>query len=213
MLERFHLEHWDKKRSVPFEQIRDRFHIIVSGRVRVERINEDTGRTITLFLLSPGDIFDVLQLLTNSPCEGVLIAIDDLELLTISTTQARQWIGSHSEFNLSFLPYLGQQIRTLAHLSGDLALHDTETRLAHLIMRHLDRKKDGHFHIPLINNLSHEVLASLIGSVRAVVNRHLQHWRKRGLIRLNHGHIHIEKIETLLNRTDHYQLPKPGNKK
>lgn len=212
MLERFHLERWDKKRTVPIEQIRDKFYIIVSGRVRVERVNEETGRTITLFLLAPGDIFDVLQLLTNSPCDGVLIAIDDLELLTISTKEARRWIGSHPEFNLSFLPYLGQQIRTLAHLSGDLALHDTETRLAHLIMRHLDRKKDGHFHIPLINDLSHEVLGSLIGSVRAVVNRQLQHWRKRGLIRLNHGHIHIERIETLLKRTDHYQLPKPDNK-
>jgi len=212
MLSRFHLECWKKKRSVPLEQISDSFHIIVSGRARIERINEETGRTITLFLFAPGDVFDLLQLLTNSPCDGILVAIDDLHLLTIQVKEARQWISAHPEFNLSFLPYLGQQIRTLAHLSGDLALHDTETRLAHLIMRHLDRKKDGHFHIRLINDLSHEVLAGMIGSVRAVVNRQLQHWRKKGFIHLDHGHIHIDKMEVLLKRTDNLHLPAPEGK-
>ncbi len=210
MLEHFHLEYWKKKRCVPMEQISDSFHIIISGRVRIERINEETGRTITLFLLAPGDVFDLLQLLTNRPCDGVLVAVDDLQLLTTSTRQARQWIGAHPEFNLGFLPYLGQQLRTLAHLSGDLALHDTETRLAHLIMRHLDHRKDGRFHISLINDLSHEVLASMIGSVRAVVNRQLQHWRKRGLINLKRGRIEINHLENLLQRTDDYQLPPPA---
>ncbi len=213
MLKRFHLERWDKKRTVSFEQISDTFHIIVSGRVRVEQINEETGRTITLFLLAPGDVFDLLALLTNSPCDGILVAIDDLELLTIHTKEARQWIGKHPEFNLSFLPYLGQQIRALARLSGDLALHNTETRLAHLILNHLERKKDGHLNIRLINDLSHEALASMIGSVRAVVNRQLQHWRKRGLISLNHGHIHIERLDNLLKRTENYRLPAPDQKR
>ena len=210
MLEHFHLERWKKRRCVPLEQVSDNFHIIVKGRVRIERINEETGRTITLFLLAPGDVFDLLQLLTNHPCDGVLVTIDNLELLTTSTRQARQWIGAHPEFNLGFLPYLGQQMRTLAHLSGDLALHDTETRLAHLIMRHLDHKKDGRFHIRLINDLSHEVLASMIGSVRAVVNRQLQHWRKKGFISLTRGRIEINQLENLLQRTDDYHLPPPA---
>jgi CRP-like cAMP-binding protein len=211
MMERFQVQSWPAKRAVPLETISENFHVIVSGRARIEQIESKSGRTVTIFLLAPGDVFDILQLLTNIPCEGIITAIDRLELLTISTREVRRWIGSHPEFNISFLPYLGRQIRTLVQFGGDLALHDTETRLAHLVMRHIDYDDDGQFHIRLINDLPHEVLASMIGSVRAVVNRQLQNWRRRGLISLEHGHIHIEKLDRLLQRAENYRLPCAGN--
>ncbi len=202
-------ESWTRQRYVPAEQIRERFHIIVSGRVRIEQINEDTGRTLTLFLLAPGDVFDMCQLLTDQPCEGVFYAQDDLDLLTLPTGEMREWISAHPECNRCFLPYLGRQMRGLAELAGDIALHDTETRLAHLIMHHLDETDPSNHHIRLINDLPHEVLAEMIGSVRAVVNRQLQHWRKQGIVSLDHGRIHIEKLESLLKRSHRYQLPPP----
>ena len=44
---------------------------------------------------------------------------------------------SHS-VNRTLLPYLGNQIRDLEELASDLSLHDTATRLAKLILRHVD---------------------------------------------------------------------------
>ena len=175
ILHRMHRETWARKRTVAAEGENQRFHVILSGRLQVVRINEETGRIVTLFLLAPGDAFDMLQLLTGTPCEGTFVARDDLDLLTLPVDEMRQWISAHPEINRSFLPSLGQQIRNLTHLAGDLALHDTETRLAHLIMRHVDNEAADHHHLKLINDLSHEVLAEMIGSVRAVVNRQLQH--------------------------------------
>ncbi len=210
ILRRMHRETWARKRTAPAENEDNRFHVILSGRLQVVQINEETGRIVTLFLLAPGDAFDMLQLLTGTPCEGTFVARDDLDLLTLPTDEMREWISDHPEMNRSFLPYLGQQMRNLTHLAGDLALHDTETRLAHLIMRHVDKEAVDHHHqhLKLINDLSHEVLAEMIGSVRAVVNRQLQHWRSQGIVSLDHGHIHIEKLQALLNRTkDHKLLP------
>jgi len=210
ILHKMHRETWTRKRTVLAEDENKRFHVILSGRLQVVQINEETGRIVTLFLLAPGDAFDMLQLLTGTPCEGTLVARDDLDLLTLPVDEMREWISAHPEINRSFLPYLGQQIRNLTHLAGDLALHDTETRLAHLIMRHVDDEAaDHHHHLKLINDLSHEVLAEMIGSVRAVVNRQLQHWRKQGIVSLDHGHIHIEKLQALLNRTRDPKLLPP----
>ncbi len=213
ILRKMHRETWARKRTVAAEDENKRFHVILSGRLQVVQTNEETGRIVTLFLLAPGDAFDLLQLLTGTPCEGTFVARDDLDLLTLPVDEMREWISSHPEINRSFLPYLGQQMRNLTHLAGDLALHDTETRLAHLIMRHVDDEAaDHHHHLKLINDLSHEVLAEMIGSVRAVVNRQLQHWRKQGIVSLDHGHIHIEKLQTLLNRTrNHKLLPRKFN--
>jgi len=204
-------ETWLRNRSVPAQDVRDRIHIITSGRLQVTQINPDTGRIITLFLLTTGDAFDMLQLLTGKPCQGIMHAKDDLDILTLSMEEMRQLISIHPEINRSFLPYLGQQMRNLADLASDLALHDTETRLAHLIMRHVDDKDPNHNHLNLINDLSHEALAEMIGSVRAVVNRQLQHWRQQGIVNLDHGHIEVKQLEALLNRAKSHHISAPLN--
>ena len=209
ILQRCQRETWARKRSVAAEDVCQRIHIILSGRLQVTRINEETGRMVALFFLAPGDVFDVIEFLTEQPCEGVFLARDDIELLTLPVTEARAWLTDHPEFNKGLLPYLGQQMHGLTQLASDLALHDTETRLAHLIMRHLDEKDPERHKLKLINDLSHEVLAEMIGSVRAVVNRQLQHWRKQGIVSLDHGHIHVEKLEALLDRAGQIRLPPP----
>jgi len=202
-------ETWLRKRSVPAQEVCDRVHIIISGRLQIVQINPETGRMVTLFLMAHGDAFDILQLLTGNPCEGVMLARDDLDLLTMPMEGMRELIYAHPEINRNLLPYLGHQMRSLADLAGDLALHDTETRLAHLIMRHIDNKDPHHSHLTLINDLSHEVLAEMIGSVRAVVNRQLQHWRKQGIISLDHGHIQIKQLQALLDRAKFHSILPP----
>jgi len=211
MLDTFHLETWARGRTLPAEDVGDTFHVILCGRLQMAQINKETGRMVTLFFLGPGDCFDILQLLNGQPFEGMLEARDDLKLLSLPMKEAREWIATHPDFNRAFLAYLGKQMHILADLAGDLALHDTETRLAKLLLRHLDPDEAGHNNITLINDLSHEVIAEMIGSVRTVVNRQLQHWRKKGIVSLDHGHIHVEKLEGLLARTHQHLLPPPEN--
>jgi len=79
---------------------------------------------------------------------------------------------NHPSFNRAFLPYLGKQIRSLEELAADLTLHDTITRLSRLILRHTDYGNPLQ-KLKLINDLSHEELAHMIGSVRNVISRHM----------------------------------------
>jgi len=64
---------------------------------------------------------------------------------------------SHS-VNRTLLPYLGKQIRDLEELASDLSLHDTATRLAKLILRHVDHEnqQQQQQELKLINDLSNE---------------------------------------------------------
>lgn len=207
MIDSFQKENWAKRRTIDAEEVEGRFHVILKGRMQMTRINEDTGRMVTLFLLGPGDVFDIQCLLMGRPFDGVLEALDNLELLSMTMEEARYWISNHPEFNRAFLGYLGQQIAALSELASDLALHDTETRLAKLFLRHLAPDNQGHHNITLINDLSHEVIAEMIGSVRAVVNRQLQHWRKKGIVDLKRGHIKVNRLEDLLKQTKQHVLP------
>lgn len=199
MLHHFRRETWKRGRCPAGSGTQQRFHVILSGRLKMGQINPDTGRMVTLFLLGPGDAFDVISLLDGEPNPVILEARDDLELLSTPVDEARRWIEQHPEFNRSFLPYLGRQMRLLADLAGDLALHDTETRLARLILRHIDNGNPAH-PLHLIHDLPHEVLGEMIGTVRVVVNRQLQHWQREGVIISRRGRLEIQELEGLLKK-------------
>ena len=53
MVNRCRRETWKRRRQLPMEETWQRFHILLSGRVRLSRSNPETGRMITLFLLGP----------------------------------------------------------------------------------------------------------------------------------------------------------------
>ncbi|MCF6211870.1 MAG: Crp/Fnr family transcriptional regulator [Gammaproteobacteria bacterium] len=196
-------ETWKRRRQLPMEETWQRFHILQSGRVRLSRSNPESGRMITLFLLGPGEPFCIFSLLDGKPHEVMLETLDDVTLLSLPMDEARQWLEQHPEFNRKLLPYLGEQMCSLAGLAADLALHNTETRLARLILRYIDAPAEQQHVTPrLINDLSHEFLAEMIGSVRVVVNRQLQHWKQEGIVDAHRGHLEVEALQELVRRAE-----------
>jgi len=180
----------------------DRLYIIISGRAKVSVYNPDSGREHILFFIGPGDGFDLISLLDDQWHGGVATALEDMEVIFTTVEQAREWINQHPEFNRTFLPYLGKQMQGLADQVTDLSLYDTEARLARLILRHLapgNLPNDIH----LINDLSQETLASMIGSVRVVVTRHLQKWKQKKIISGKRGDWTVLDLQALLDKAEH----------
>ncbi|VAW63178.1 hypothetical protein MNBD_GAMMA11-1330, partial [hydrothermal vent metagenome] len=138
-------------------------------------------------------------------------AIDDVALISVPVKDARDWIDRHPGFNRNFLPYLGEQMRKLEDLSTDLALYDTMTRLARLILRHIvphhPQSVDNKYSLKLIHDLHDDSLARMVGSVRQVVNRHLQHWRKQGVLHKQNFHTEVCELETLQQYANDCCLP------
>lgn len=211
MLSLFRRDTWRKGAQLNAEMFQQRFYLLIDGRIEVTRVNPETGRCITLSLLGPGDGIDVVTLLNNDPHDVQPIAIDDVALISVPIKDARNWIDQHPEFNRNFLPYLGEQMRKLEDLSTDLALHDTMTRLARLILRHIApnslQSREGKFSLSLINDLHDESLARMVGSVRQVVNRHLQHWRKQGILHKQNFHTEVRELEALQQYADESYSP------
>jgi len=201
MLSLFRRDTWRRGVHLDPNIFQERFFLLIEGRLECMRINPETGRGITLRILGPGDGIDMVTLLNTQPHEVTPVAMDDVALISIPIHAARNWIVQHPEFNRNFLPYLGEQMRKMEDLAADLALHDTMTRLARLILRHVapdhPKSTDGRPHLKLIHDLHDEALARMMGSVRQVVNRHLQRWRKQGVLHRQNFHIEIAELESL----------------
>ena len=183
-------------------ETQQQLYVIIDGRAKASVYHPQTGREKVLFLLGPGDVFNVVSLLDGEEHPAIAIALDDMEVLSTSVEQAREWVERHPDFNRTFLPYLGKQMRMLAEQVEDVALYDTEARLARLILRHLDPNASV-TSVRLINDLSHEALASLIGSVRVVVTRQLQEWKAAHILSREHGRWSIHDLQALLEKAEY----------
>jgi len=194
---------WEINETIdPLEATKYLF-IIISGRLKLSQINIKSGRSVTLFLLSKGDIYDVLSLLDGKEHLVNPIPLDDMELLKLPLQKARDFIKEYPKFNEAFLPYLGKRMRELESFGESLTFNDTLTRLANLILRHTDRCKDEdekHHNIKLINNLSHEALAELIGSVRTVVSLQLKKLKEENIVLRDKGELVVKDLEKLIKK-------------
>lgn len=177
------------------------FHIILKGRLRLMQIDPLTGKSITLFLLHKGDGFDIFTLLDGKKHIAQPVAVDDMIVLRAPLQKVREWIKIHPDFNATFLPYIGHRLRELESFSKNIAFHDTLTRLASLILKFTvqeKNKEDEHYKVKLINNLSHEALAELIGTSRSVLSTQMQKLKKEGIIAGKKGSLVVKNIEKLI---------------
>jgi len=138
----------------------------------------------------------------------VLEALEDVMALRVSADATREWLDEHPEFNKNFLPYLGKRMRYLEESAADLALHDTITRLSKLILRNVDDENPSNSNnnahsVSLINDLSNDNIAKMIGSVRAVVNRSIQVLKSNKIIETSRKEKSVKNLKELIKRCEH----------
>ncbi len=195
LLELMTPELWVAKSFKSSAEVSSTFHFIISGRLKVFKSNPDTGREHTVFVLSAGDVFDVLSLLDTKPHDVYWEALDQLEVLKIPIDQMRHWINQNPEGHKAIMYYLCERMQQLMNVATDVTLHSTLVRLAKLLLKNINgvtRK------LELINNLPNEEIAGLIGTTRAVVSRHIQELKKCGAISVSQKQINVKNLELLL---------------
>jgi len=208
MTHHFRAERWGKKTYIDQETLQHRFYLLLEGRIEMMRTNPDTGRSITLDLLYPGDGFDVVTLLDGMPHEMFFSPIEELKVISVPIEKMREWIWTYPELNRQFMPYLAQKMREQENKITDFALYDTTTRLSRIILKNLNKiktytglAKDEHKN-HLISGLSDEVLARMVGSVRQVINQQLQLWKKEGIIDKKRNQIVINDLQKIIDEAD-----------
>lgn len=177
------------------------FYIILTGRVKVYQYNPQTNREQTLYLLGHADMFDILTVLDGKYHEVMTTALDDVEVLQLPIEKVREWIDCNPAFNRAFFPYAAKQMRQIEELATDLSLYDTSTRLMKLILKNLDLKNPLS-HLGLLQRLSHDEIASMIGTVRHVVNRHLQQLKREGILNIERKHLEVNNVKKLLEKVE-----------
>jgi CRP/FNR family transcriptional regulator, cyclic AMP receptor protein len=175
------------------------FYFILDGKIKVSQINIENAKEQTLYLLSRGDMFDVVSLLDSQEHEYVAEVLEPSKLIEVPIEQVRYLLDNDADFKQLFFPYLATQLRNMENLAVDLSLYDVYERLIRLFARFADYN-EKHPSLKLIGNISHEELAGMVGSVRKVVNRALQKLKDEGIVELSRKQIHLKDLQKLLEK-------------
>jgi CRP-like cAMP-binding protein len=179
------------------EEMQKKFFFVLDGRIKVSQVNFEDAKEQTLQILTKGDMCDIVTLLDSTPHNNLLHALDDVRVISFPIEIIRKWMAEDQGFNKILFPYISEHIRKIEELAIDLSFYDTTSRLLKLISKNIDSKnRDG---VDLLKNLSHEEIASLIGTVRKVLNRSIQKLKSDGLLDVQYRDIKIKDRQKLLD--------------
>ncbi len=185
------------------EELMKKFFVVLQGRIKVSQVSLHSGKEQTLQILAQGSLYDVVTLLDGARHDNLLTALDNVQIMTLPMEIVRSWMQSNSSFNRLLFPYIARQMREMEELVTDLSFYNTSERLLKLIIKNIDPENPDR--LKLIHDLPHEEIASLIGTVRKVLNRHIQELKKEGLIDVERKNIRLKDNIKLLEELDRFE--------
>ena len=190
-----------KKGADPLSSVdtQNYFYFVIDGKIKIYDIDLTTAKTQTLYMLTHGDMFDVVSLLDAQPNNYVSEVLEDAHLIQVPLADIQKLIQDDAKFRQYFYSYLAQQLRSMEQLAVSLSFYDVYQRVIQLFARFTEMR-EGQPVLKVIDNISHEEIAAMVGSVRKVVNRSLQNLKKDGIIDVSRKKIQIRNFQKLLDK-------------
>ena len=157
--------------------------IVLEGAVRVQML-ATTGREILLYRVQPGEscVLTTACLLGNEayPAEGITEA--ETLAVAVPIERFKQLLATTSQFRDHVFAGFGRRIADILARMEDAVFHRIDLRLARLLLERADDKALA---------VTHQEIATELGTAREVVSRQLKAFEKDGLVRLGRGSIEI----------------------
>jgi CRP/FNR family transcriptional regulator len=166
-------------------------YFVIEGQVRLIRGSAE-GREHVLRVLGPGATFNDVAVFDGGPNSDGAIAIGTTTVGFIPKANMMVLVDRHPEVAKAALKLLSSRQRTLGTVVEDLALRDVTTRVARLLLGCMGQ----HAHIvekapDACAHITHQEIASMVGSVREVVQRALKELERDGAIVLERSRISV----------------------
>jgi len=169
---------------------------VLRGRVMISSPSVD-GRQVVLTTFREGDVFGEIALLDGKERTADATAATDCELLVVARRSLLALLEHRPELAHQLLIVLCERIRRTNEQVEDFAFLHLETRIAKALLRLVQQEGQRTSAPHLGLKISQRALGEIVGSSRESVNKHLQDWKRSGIIELEKGSIRIREVEAL----------------
>lgn len=164
------------------DEASNQIYMLKAGRVRISRLSE-TGKHFTLVILEPGDIFGESALFDDEPRRNFAEVLDDAQICAIDKREFEKVAMSNPSVSLKIAQIVEHRLNEAQEQIENLVFYDVQTRLSRLLLKladiHGERVENG---VQIGIKLTHEDIASLIGSTRETTSKILNEFRANGWI-------------------------------
>jgi len=161
--------------------------LIVQGSVKIFKTSAG-GREMMLALEPAPTTVAELPLFDGGPYPASVRAVEPVVSLFLNKNDFQQVCRQYPDVALKVLAVVGHRLRHLVGVVEAMTFGSVTARLARLILDAAKLAGADEFDLPL----THQELASRLGTVREVVSRHLARFRAEGLIHIQGHQIRIQ---------------------
>ena len=156
------------------------FFILEEGAIKLSNVSKD-GRELIIRIMKPQDYFCGAPLLTSGKSLVNATAIDDSTIITIPCDYFLKILfKGTNEINKKVITTLCSKIEYLSNIIKDITFKDVEHRIIISLLKLAEERAPMDSEATL--KVTHQVLASMAGTVREVASRTLLRLRKEGVI-------------------------------
>jgi CRP/FNR family cyclic AMP-dependent transcriptional regulator len=178
----------------------DALYAIVKGRIKLCRIEAQTGREAVIDILPEGSLFGESALYSQAGCrQNCAVAYENGALLKIPADQFQLGMAAEPGLHDYTFRLIGHRLEHAEQRLADFSLNAIPARLDRLLADFSDRYGVRESAGVLIDiSLPHREIASIVGSTRESVTVRLNAMRREGTIEFVNRRILIKRPEWLL---------------
>jgi CRP-like cAMP-binding protein len=178
----------------------DYLYAIINGRVKLCRIENDTGREAVIDILPEGSLFGESALYSAAGQRAnSAVAYENSRLLRIYVADFKRGMAEDDRLHDYTFRLIGQRLENAERRLADFALNAIPARLDRLLAEFSDRYGVTEPNGVLIDiPLPHREIASIVGSTRESVTVRLNAMRREGTIEFVKRRILIKRPASLV---------------
>jgi CRP/FNR family transcriptional regulator len=168
----------------------DAIPLLLHGTVRVYQVGE-TGREVTLYRFRPGEscVLTANAILSGQAFPAIATVEEEAEAVMIPARTFREWVGRDELWRGFFVDLVAQRLASVMAVVDEVAFRRLDARVAALLSERAATSN------PV--RMTHQEIASELGSAREAVSRILEDLAEKGLIEPRRGAILVTDLAAL----------------
>ncbi len=161
-----------KKEIIYFpEEASNTIYFLKKGKIKIYRLSED-GKTTTLHLLGPGEIFGESAILGQDTHDNIAEVVEDAMVCAMDKRDFQDMMEKSPQLTMSVNKFIGWRLRKIQAHVEDLVFKNAKERIIAFLHRYVEtfgkKMVDGWMVRPF---LTHQEIADLTATARQTVNQ------------------------------------------
>lgn len=190
----------------------DSLLLLASGRVKIYHITSE-GKESMLAIIEPGEVFGELSLVDSDQREEFAETMEKSSVILIPRSEVTELMSEVPSVSMGFNQLMGLRRRRIERRLKSLLFRSNRERLIHLLLelteKYGEQTSEG---VQLSIRLSHQELASMIGSTRETVTVLLGEMQVEGSLLIRRRRIILRDLKRLADAIDAHTPDVPAPK-